>query len=133
MEACFRGLGKVPEERDKLITAVIGKTRKSIKRFSSAVGIGSRQQDLFGEDEINFRTSSVVSWWKSTRRTDDSAIGKGMWGEMGGRPASSAAESRLERMPDTLVSKKFASSVAAAASEFLFGTDRVVCVPIKET
>ena len=124
MEACFRALGKVQEERDKFIMAVFGKTKKSINRFNA------RQQDLFGEDEINLRTSSVVSWRKSTRRRDDSAIGKGIWGWMGGRPASSA-ESRLERMPDTL-SKKLASSVAAAASESRFGTDRVVCVPIKE-
>ncbi len=94
--------------------AVIGKRKKSIKRFSSTVGIGSRQQDLFGEDEINLWTSSGVSWQKSTRHRDDSAIGKGVWGWMVGRPASSAAESRLERMSDTLVSKNFASSVAAA-------------------
>ena len=76
MEACFRALKKVPEERDKFIMAVIGKRNKSIKRFSRTVGIGSRQQDLFGEDQNNLRTSSVVSWRKSTRRRDDSAIGK---------------------------------------------------------
>ncbi len=57
-----------------------------------------------------------MSWRKSTRHRDDSAIGKGVWGWMVGRPASSAAELRLELMPDTLVSKKFASSFAAAAA-----------------
>jgi hypothetical protein len=67
MEACFSALGKVPEERDKLKMAVIGEMRKSIKRFSSTVGIGSRQQNLFGEEEISSRTSSVVSWRKSAR------------------------------------------------------------------
>jgi hypothetical protein len=35
-------------------------------------------------------------------------------------------------MPDTLLSKELASSVAAVTSESRFGTDRVVCVPIKE-
>ncbi|EFX67036.1 hypothetical protein DAPPUDRAFT_115797 [Daphnia pulex] len=57
--------------------AVIGETRKSKKRFSSTVGIGSRQQDLFGEEEISSRTSSVVSWRKSARRVDGSATGEG--------------------------------------------------------
>jgi hypothetical protein len=40
MEACFSALGKVPEERDKLRMAVIGETKKLIKRFLSTVGIG---------------------------------------------------------------------------------------------
>ena len=47
--------------------AVIGETRKSIKRFSSTVGIRSRQQDLFGEEEISLWTSLVFSWRKSAR------------------------------------------------------------------
>ena len=93
-------------------------THTLVSITSSTVGIGSRQQDLFGEDEINLRTSLVVRWRKSTRRRDDSAIGKGMWGWMGARPASSATESRLEWMPESLVSKKLASSVAAAASVY---------------
>jgi hypothetical protein len=59
--------------RDKLRIIVIGETKKLIKRFSNTAGIGSRKQDLFGEEEINFRTSSVVSWRKSTRRVDGSA------------------------------------------------------------
>ncbi len=83
MEACFSAPGKVPEERDKLRMAVVGETRKSIKRFSSTVGIGSRQQDLFGEEEISSRTSSVVSWRKLARRVDGSATGEGVWGWMG--------------------------------------------------
>jgi hypothetical protein len=98
MEACFSALGKVPEERDKFRMAVIGETRKSIKRFSSTVGIASRQQDLFGEEEISSRTSSVVSWRKSARRVEGSATGEGMWEWMGERPTSSAVVSRPKRI-----------------------------------
>ncbi len=37
--------------REKLRMAVIGETKKSIKRLSSTVGIRSRLQELFGKEE----------------------------------------------------------------------------------
>ena len=75
--ACFSALGKVPEESERLTMVVIEGTSMSMKRFSSTVGIGSRQHDLLGEEVTSLRTSIVDSWRNSVRLGDVVSTGRG--------------------------------------------------------
>ncbi len=54
----FECIGKIPSERDKLIMFVMGVMSMSMHSFTKEVGQGSSSQDLVGEEEISFLTSS---------------------------------------------------------------------------
>jgi len=59
--------GKVPEERDRLIMFVMTGERTCKHFFKIDVGIGSRSQNLSGDDIMVLVTSSSVIGWKWNR------------------------------------------------------------------
>ena len=60
--AHFQQSGKLPVDNDLFTIAVIGLIGMSMHLFSNSVGIGSRQQDLFGD----FTIMSMISCRESS-------------------------------------------------------------------
>ena len=61
----FELVGNIPSERDKLMMLVMGVMRMSMHSLTIVVGHGSSLQDLLGEEEISFLTSSSVTGEKA--------------------------------------------------------------------
>lgn len=64
MTECLKLSGKEPDERDRLIMLVMTGERTDMHFFRRDVGIGSRSQNLSGDDSIIFVISSGVTGWK---------------------------------------------------------------------
>ena len=56
--ACLKCCGKTPCEIEALLIVAIGFASKSTHSLMILVGQGSRSQDLFGEDDMSFRTAT---------------------------------------------------------------------------
>jgi hypothetical protein len=83
MTECLKLSGKEPDERDRLMMLVMTGERTDIHCFRREVGIGSRSQNLSGDERMILVTSSLVTGWNSNRLVGvdggSGVCGSGIW------------------------------------------------------